>query len=191
MAIADVMSRQLVTVTPDETVAEAARQLHVHQASAVVVIEGDAPVGIITERDIVQLVVDGQNPETTPVRGRMTTQLHTLPSAADEDEAGQLMAKYSVRHVPVVDEGRLVGIVSLGDPAMVAMGPRRRPVTDFGTTATVTHFKGPYADGPPACSPSRSPSGSSASSPTRVARPGSRRRRTAPSTGSSASARPS
>jgi predicted unusual protein kinase regulating ubiquinone biosynthesis (AarF/ABC1/UbiB family)/CBS domain-containing protein len=149
MAIADVMSRHLVTVTPDETVADAARQLHTHQASAVVVIEGDAPVGIITERDIVQLVVDGQNPETTPVRERMTTQLYTLASDADEDEAGQVMAKHSVRHVPVVDDGRLVGIVSLGDPAMVAMGPRRRPVTDFGTTATVTHFKGPYANGPP------------------------------------------
>ena len=149
MTIAEVMSRRLVTVTPDETVADAARQLHLHQASAVVVVEGDAPIGIITERDIVQLVVDGQNPETTPVRERMTTQLHTLASDADEDEAGQVMAKHSVRHVPVVDDGRLVGIVSLGDPAMVAMGPRRRPGTDFGTTATVTHFKGPYANGPP------------------------------------------
>jgi predicted unusual protein kinase regulating ubiquinone biosynthesis (AarF/ABC1/UbiB family)/CBS domain-containing protein len=148
VAIADVMSRQPVTVSPDDTVAEAARQLHKHQASAVVVTQGETPVGILTERDVVQLVVDGENPATTPVRGRMTTHLHTLSSGADEDEAGQLMAKHSIRHVPVVDDGRLVGIVSLGDPTMVSMGPRRRPVTDFGVTATVAHFKGPYSDGP-------------------------------------------
>ena len=143
------MSRDPVTVTPDDTVAEAARRLHKHQVSAVVVTDGDVPVGILSERDIVRLVVDGQDPTATPVRGRMSARLHTLPPDADEDEASQLMARQGIRHVPIVDGGRLVGMVSLGDPAMLAMGPRRRPVTDFGAPGTVSHFKGPYANGPP------------------------------------------
>src|SRR5437899_296463 len=144
MQIGEVMSRDPVTVTPDDTVAEAARRLHKHQVSAVVVTAGDVPVGILSERDIVQLVVDGQDPTATPVRVRMTARLHTLPPDADEDEAAQLMARQGIRHVPIVDGGRLVGMVSLGDPAMLAMGPRRRPATDFGATGTVSHFKGPY-----------------------------------------------
>ena len=150
MTVADVMVPAPVTVSPADSVAEAARRLHKHQVSAVVVTEGDRPVGIVSERDLVQLVVDGLDPTVTPVRERMTTPLHTLPSDADEDDAAQLMARMGIRHVPIVDGERLVGMVSLGDPALVAMGPRRRPTTDFGTTATVAHFTGPYANGPPA-----------------------------------------
>jgi predicted unusual protein kinase regulating ubiquinone biosynthesis (AarF/ABC1/UbiB family) len=147
MQIAEVMAPP-VTVSPDDSVAEAARRLHKHQVSAVVVTEGGRPIGIVSERDLVQLVVDGLDPAVTPVRGRMTSPLHTLPPDGDEDDAAQLMARLGIRHVPIVDGGRLVGMVSLGDPALVAMGPRRRPTTDFGTTGTVSHFKGPYSNGP-------------------------------------------
>jgi predicted unusual protein kinase regulating ubiquinone biosynthesis (AarF/ABC1/UbiB family)/CBS domain-containing protein len=149
MRLADVMARAPATVSPDDSVADAARTLRATQASAVVVTGSAGPVGILTERDIVQLVVDGDDPARTPVRARMTTPLHTLPPEADEDDAAQLMAREGIRHVPVVDDRQLVGIVSLGDPALIAMGPRRKQVSDFGTTATVAHFKGPYAGGPP------------------------------------------
>jgi CBS domain-containing protein len=64
MRILDIMHREVVTIGPDETLAEPARVMRQHGISAVVVSEGEAPVGILTERDFVQGVVDGDDPAT-------------------------------------------------------------------------------------------------------------------------------
>ena len=150
MAIAGLTDRAVVTVGPDATVADAARALRQHQISAVIVAEDDVPLGILTERDIVQAVVDGADPAATPVRARMSTGLHTLPLTADDDDVSELMARHGIRHVPIVDGGKVVGLVSMRDRlSALAATAAARPATDFGTTGVVTHFRGPYHDGPP------------------------------------------
>src|SRR5260370_33046941 len=100
MQIAEVMTPAPVTVSPDDTVAEAARRLHKHQVSAVGVTEGDRPIGIVSERDLVRLGVDGPDPTVTPVRGRMPAPLHTLPADPAQDESAPLMARPAIAQLP-------------------------------------------------------------------------------------------
>jgi predicted unusual protein kinase regulating ubiquinone biosynthesis (AarF/ABC1/UbiB family)/CBS domain-containing protein len=148
MRVGDVMESNVVTLCPEETLAEAARTLRKHQISAVMVTDGERPVGILTERDIVQSVVDGDDPAVALVSGRMTSKLLTLPPEADADDAIDLMAKHGIRHVPIVDHNRLVGMISMRDQ-MTQQRRELRPATNFGATGVVSHFKGPYAGGPP------------------------------------------
>jgi CBS domain-containing protein len=118
MRILDIMQRDVVTVGSGETLADAARMLRKHEISAVVVIEEGAPVGILTERDFVKAVVDGDNPEAVLVGSRMSSNLVTVESRANVTAAAELMAQHTIRHLPVVDNGRLVGVVSIRDPVM-------------------------------------------------------------------------
>ena len=152
MHVSEVMREPPVTVDPASPLADAARLLRTEQVSAVIATEGTVPLGILTERDVVQAVVDGADPATTLVKDRMTTDLVTISPRAEADDAMDLMATHGIRHIPVVDDGRLVGIVSL-DLAGVGMTrdrTRQRPAGDFGAAGVVSHFKGPFAGGPPA-----------------------------------------
>ena len=152
MQLSDAMRQDVVTIGPDATLVDAARALRSHGVDAVIVAgDGSEPLGILTERDLMSSVVDGENPSTTTVRARMSTQLKTLPPTADADSAVDLMAKHGFRHVPVVDGGRVVGIFSIRDSARAFDEDRaRRPATDFGSVGVRSHFRGPYHDGPPA-----------------------------------------
>src|SRR5687767_13496282 len=111
MYVSDVMRADVVTVDPGTTLTEAARILRSNQVSAVIATDGTNPQGILTERDVVQAVVDGADPATTLVKDRMTTELVTIGPGSGADDAMDLMATHGIRHVPVVDDGRLVGIV--------------------------------------------------------------------------------
>jgi predicted unusual protein kinase regulating ubiquinone biosynthesis (AarF/ABC1/UbiB family)/predicted transcriptional regulator len=148
MEVSEIMRRDVLTVEPTTTLADAARSLRKHQTSALVVTEGSAPIGILTERDIVQSVVDGVDPATANVGSRMTTELLTVGVAADAEDATDLMAKHGIRHVPVVDGGQLVGIVSL-QQALLLERRERRPASNFGQSGVVAHFRGPFSTGPP------------------------------------------
>jgi predicted unusual protein kinase regulating ubiquinone biosynthesis (AarF/ABC1/UbiB family)/CBS domain-containing protein len=152
MQLSEAMRQDVVTISPDATLVDAARELRAHGIDAVIVAgDGSEPLGILTERDLVSSVVDGENPSTTTVGARMSTQLKTLPPTADADSAVDLMAKHGFRHVPVVEGGRVVGIFSIRDSARAFDEDRsRRPATDFGSVGVVSHFRGPYHDGPPA-----------------------------------------
>jgi CBS domain-containing protein len=118
MRVLDIMHRDVVTVGPDETLAGAANVLHEHSISAVVVVTDGQPVGILTERDFVHAIVVADDPNTVSVGHKMSGDLITVESRTDVAEAAQLMAERNIRHLPVVDHGRLIGIVSIRDPVM-------------------------------------------------------------------------
>jgi predicted unusual protein kinase regulating ubiquinone biosynthesis (AarF/ABC1/UbiB family)/CBS domain-containing protein len=152
MQLADVMQRRVLTVGEDATLVDAARQLREHGIDAVVVVDKTGrPTGILTERDILSAIVDRLDPSTTTVHERMTFQPKTLPPTASEEDANELMARHGFRHVPVVEGDQVVGIFSMRDRARYFdEEAHRRPATNFGETAVVSHFRGPYHDGPPA-----------------------------------------
>ncbi|MEO5678033.1 MAG: AarF/UbiB family protein, partial [Acidimicrobiales bacterium] len=171
MRVAEVMQREVATVEADATLRDAARALAKGPASAVLVVEGDRPVGILTERDLVQVVVDGENPSWFRVSSRMATTVVTVGPEADSGEAVALMSEHGIRHLPVVDGHRLVGLLSLHDhlagrgPALAvgattAEAPEATPPVEAvaddpepaagPTDAPAPAFRGPYADGPPA-----------------------------------------
>jgi CBS domain-containing protein len=115
MQIRDIMHPDVTTTSPDDTFAHVASLLHEHAISSVVVMEGERLAGIVTERDLVNLVADGKDPRTTKVGDRMTTNLDTVDPRTDIAEAAEHMARLKIRHLPVVDEGRLAGIISIRD----------------------------------------------------------------------------
>jgi CBS domain-containing protein len=115
MQVKDIMSGDVRTVTPDETFEHVATLLHDNAISSVVVMDGDRLAGIVTERDLVNLVADGKDPRTTTATERMTKNVDTVGPRTDIAEAAEHMARLRIRHLPIVDEGRLVGIISIRD----------------------------------------------------------------------------
>jgi CBS domain-containing protein len=115
MQVGDIMTRDVKTVTADDSFAAASKILHDHGISSVVIKDNGGASGIVTERDLVNVVAEGNDPKEVRVGDRMTTDLATVESRTDIAEAAQLMAKRRIRHLPVVDKGNLVGIVSIRD----------------------------------------------------------------------------
>ncbi|HEU4647664.1 MAG TPA: CBS domain-containing protein [Gemmatimonadales bacterium] len=107
---------RLVVLNPDAPVLEAARALESNNIGAVIVAERGEVAGIVTDRDLTTRVVGSAlDPETTAVRDVMTTPVATLSLRASYDDAIRLMQQRKIRRIPLVDEGRLVGIVTLDD----------------------------------------------------------------------------
>jgi CBS domain-containing protein len=120
MNIGDVLkakpSARVVTVSPDAGIRELLALLAEHNVGALVVsVDGASLDGIVSERDVVRrLHLDGTVVNNT-VGAIMTSLVETCSPATDLDELMRTMTERRVRHVPVVDDGALVGIVSIGD----------------------------------------------------------------------------
>jgi CBS domain-containing protein len=113
--IADVMSLRVLTVTPDETVQLAIARMLEENVGSVAVCEGNHLVGIFTERDVLRLA--GENTELQELRigDVMTRRVLTVSPDDDILAAGALMAERRIRHLPVVQDGMVMGIVGLRD----------------------------------------------------------------------------
>jgi CBS domain-containing protein len=117
MNIRDVMTPNPRCVSASAPLTEVAKVMREEDTGAVPIVDGDRPVGIITDRDIVvRGVADGDIQR--PARDLATTNLVTITPDTSTREAADLMAKHQVRRLPVVERDRLVGIVSLGDLAV-------------------------------------------------------------------------
>lgn len=105
------------TIAPNATVLEAARKMNEHRIGSVVVVdEKGTPVGIFTERDILTRVVAAErSPSTTRVREVMSDRILTCTPQTDVNHLRHTMREKRIRHIPVVDGGRLAGMISLGD----------------------------------------------------------------------------
>ena len=121
--VADHMTRELLTIEPDATLAEAAKRMAARGVGAVVVLEGERLAGILTERDLLKAVAAGSQ-ESARVSQWMTRHPETIEPNDDTDHAAALMIHGGFRHLPVVDEGRTVGILSIRDLMRVALEDR-------------------------------------------------------------------
>ena len=118
--IQDVMTRDVQTISPEETVRRAAQLMDELNVGAIPVCDGDKLVGMITDRDItVRSTAAGQAPEQTRVGDVMSTDVRTCYTSQTVDEVLGQMGDVQIRRVPVIDQQshRMVGIVSLGDMA--------------------------------------------------------------------------
>lgn len=106
----------IVSIAPDQTVYEAIKRLAERQIGALLVIENNKLVGLISERDYARKVVlKGKSSKDTLVRDVMIRDLICVKPEASVDECMTLMTEERVRHLPVLDKGELIGIVSIGD----------------------------------------------------------------------------
>lgn len=104
------------TITPDTSVYHALELMVEKNVSALLVMENDTLAGIFTERDYARKVVlKGKKSKETRISDIMTRDLITVKSESSIDECMELMTGKYIRHLPVVDEGKLTGIISIGD----------------------------------------------------------------------------
>lgn len=121
MKVKDIMTDELAVISPDATVIEAAQLMQKHDVGAVPVCEGSNIVGLVTDRDIVvRNIAHGKDPNHTPVRDVMTTEVKSISPETNISQAAGIMATQQIRRLPVIEDDRLVGMVSLGDLATKA-----------------------------------------------------------------------
>jgi IMP dehydrogenase len=109
-------SRVVVSVRPDQSVLEAIKVLAEEDIGAAIVMTGDRLAGIFSERDYTRKVVlKGRSSDTTRVEEIMTANVIVVSPRTRSRECMQLMTEKNIRHLPVVDEGRVVGMVSIRD----------------------------------------------------------------------------
>jgi len=119
MKVSQLMSSNVISVKPEDTAASAARLIAKNNVGSLPVCMEDGKLkGIVTDRDIViRCIAPESDPETTKVREIMTRGVITIAPDADVREAAQIMSGEQVRRLPVTNEGKLVGMLSLGDMA--------------------------------------------------------------------------
>ncbi len=116
MKVEDIMTEAAVTDAPDDTLSEAAAKMRQQQTGSLLVMEGDDLAGIVTERDVLKIVGEGQDPKNVSLRDAMTSDVVTVRPNSSIKDAAEIMFQKWFRHLPVTtDDGKVVGIISLRD----------------------------------------------------------------------------
>src|SRR5437016_3152737 len=113
--VGEIMSKDLITVDPGATVAEAATVMGEHHAGSALVMDGESLAGIFTERDIVRALGEHFDAAGHPVSHWMTADPVTIAAEASAEDALERMLGGGFRHLPVKDGDRVVGVVSMRD----------------------------------------------------------------------------
>ncbi len=114
--ILQVKGHDVWSVSPDATVFEALRLMDAKGVGALVVMEGDRLVGILSERDYARkIILKGKSSQDTKVREIMTQNVITVHPDQTVDEVMELMTGKSIRHLPVVEDDRVIGVISIMD----------------------------------------------------------------------------
>lgn len=119
MELQNLMTKNVETVSRNTSLNEAAKLMKQYNVGSIPVCDGDQVVGIITDRDIVlRGIADGMNPSNVKCGDIMSTNVVTGTASMDVHEAAKLMADKQIRRLPVVENNKLIGIISLGDLAV-------------------------------------------------------------------------
>jgi CBS domain-containing protein len=117
--VQEIMTRDPRTVNVDAPIVEAAGVMRDSDIGDVIVLQDGQVTGIVTDRDIVvRAIAEGRDPQSTKVSDVCTTGIETAEPGASVDDALRLMREHDIRRLPVVEGGRPVGIISLGDLAV-------------------------------------------------------------------------
>ena len=116
------MTEGLVATHPQESLSDVAQRMRDHGVGAVAIMEGEKLVGIVTERDLTRATVDGLSPRITPAARYMSPDPVTIAPEVDAGEAAALMSAHRIRHLPVVEEGKLIGFLSARDILRIQQG---------------------------------------------------------------------
>jgi CBS domain-containing protein len=117
MRVADLLKKKgssVVTLPSAATVAQLLETLDDHKIGAVVVVDDDRVVGVVSERDVVHHLRGGRD-QTAPLSKIMSTDVHSVTAADDLVQLATTMTERRLRHLPVIEDGTLRGIVSIGD----------------------------------------------------------------------------
>jgi len=117
--VRDIMTSDVAALAPSNTIAEVAQQMRMLNVGSIPLVQNERLVGVITDRDIVlRVVADGLDPHQERAELHMSRDPLTIAPEATVEEAAQIMARAQIRRLPVVEGGRLVGYLALGDLAL-------------------------------------------------------------------------
>jgi len=123
---------ELYRVGPEEPVLEAIRVMAEKHVGALLVMKGEALAGILSERDYARKVVLlGRSSSDTPVSQIMTAEVLTVTRSATVNECLELMTDRRIRHLPVVEHGRVLGMLSIGDLVKAVIDDQRHHIEDL------------------------------------------------------------
>jgi CBS domain-containing protein len=119
--VKDAMTSDVKTAAPSQSLTDAAILMKQEDVGAIPVVDGERLVGVVTDRDIViRGIADGSDPHAIKVGDIASRDVVTVRPDDDLEEALRLMAQHQVRRLPVVEDGRLVGVVATADVALEA-----------------------------------------------------------------------
>jgi CBS domain-containing protein len=119
MKVREMMTTDVTTATPDTTLEEIATLMRDENIGSIPIVDDDELMGIITDRDIVvRCIAEGKDAVETEAEDLVSGELVTIEPEADAREAARLMGEKQIRRLPVVENGRLVGMLALGDVAV-------------------------------------------------------------------------
>jgi len=119
MKISEIMTTDIKKATPDNTLADIAAMMRDEDIGALPVVQDGELRGIVTDRDIVvRAIAEGKEPTTATVQEVLSEELESVEPDDDVEDAADLMASRQIRRLPVVQRGKLIGMVSLGDIAV-------------------------------------------------------------------------
>jgi len=125
----DRKGRAIFSVKPEAPVLEAIRAMAEYHVGALLVMAGEALAGIVSERDYARKVIlKGRSSGDTPVRDIMTTSVLTVSPEATVQQCMQLVTDKRVRHLPVIEDGRVVGMVSIGDLVKAVIAEQQQQI---------------------------------------------------------------
>jgi len=146
--VKDIMTKDVVTIDGDKKVLDAARIMKDRHIGCLIVTLGKVPIGIITERDLVSRVLaEPFDPSKVLVKDIMTTPIFTISSEETLEKAAEIMVKYQIRRLPVVDNDKLVGIITANDLAKVMVQEKTQEEVFLKAIARYSEVPkfGPYA----------------------------------------------
>ena len=115
MKVSEIMTKATVTDAAQDSLAEAAARMWNAQTGSLLVMEGEHLLGILTERDVLRAIAHGMDPLQVPVKDLMRTDVITVGPQTTLKEAAKLMATKWIRHLPVMEGSKVVGILSQRD----------------------------------------------------------------------------
>jgi len=119
MQLKQIMQKKIITVNPETTIRETAKKMKDYRVGYLLVTNGESIKGCITDRDLVIWLASGKDPDGTRIDGIMQSSVITATPETDVFDASKLMARKKVRRLPVVENNKLIGLVSVSDLASV------------------------------------------------------------------------
>ncbi|KYK21352.1 hypothetical protein AYK21_04900 [Thermoplasmatales archaeon SG8-52-2] len=114
MLVKDVMTKDVITIDSNQTILDAYKLYRDNKVGSLVVTDSDKCIGIVTERDLIEKAID-KDLTTTLVKDIMTSNIRTISPLENLDTASEIMEKYKIKKLPVLNENNITGIITIND----------------------------------------------------------------------------
>ena len=114
MLVKDVMTKKIITIDSNQTILDAYKKYRDNKVGSLIVTDSDKCIGIVTERNLIEKAID-KDLKTTLIKEIMTTNVKTITQFEDIETASKIMEKYNIKKLPVVDNDKISGIITIND----------------------------------------------------------------------------